>query len=278
MISVRNEREIEAIVAGKPHALIVKGVDVSSNTVVAKSIAEKLASKLSNVSLFQTSEAKPSHGIELVRELTRTYKQKTASQTARVAIIDQAERMTLEAQNAMLKLLEEPPFGTHFVLTTSQIDRLLPTIRSRCQQLSLFSVSSKQMQQYVSSKAHIRNPGQLIVAADGGFGELTKLVEDEAYQQVRLEALGAAKVFLSLNDQYARLVSLVPFAKDKGRILQFLDDISLLNSLVLKGALKDKLQLAKTINNQQLTLGTITAIKKNASPQLQMDALIAHWQ
>ena len=53
----------------------------------------------------------------------------------RVAIVDNADQMTISAANALLKILEEPPEKTLFFLLSSQPGQLLPTIRSRCQQL-----------------------------------------------------------------------------------------------------------------------------------------------
>jgi DNA polymerase-3 subunit delta' len=52
---------------------------------------------------------------------------------AKVFGVEEAERMTVSAQNALLKTLEEPPASTYIILLTSAIDRLLPTTRSRCQ-------------------------------------------------------------------------------------------------------------------------------------------------
>ena len=52
---------------------------------------------------------------------------------AKVFIVDEAERMSTGAQNALLKTLEEPPATTYLILLTRSIDRLLPTTRSRCQ-------------------------------------------------------------------------------------------------------------------------------------------------
>ncbi len=53
----------------------------------------------------------------------------------RVVIVDDADAMMGEAQNALLKTLEEPPPASMFVLVTARPDMLLPTVRSRCQQL-----------------------------------------------------------------------------------------------------------------------------------------------
>jgi DNA polymerase-3 subunit delta' len=54
----------------------------------------------------------------------------------KVFIVDEAELLDLTGQNTLLKTLEEPPAGTYIILVTSQEDRLLPTIRSRCQRVA----------------------------------------------------------------------------------------------------------------------------------------------
>ncbi len=59
----------------------------------------------------------------------------------KVVIVDQAERMNNSAANAFLKTLEEPPEGSVIILVSSQPDRLLPTIRSRCSRLNFRSLS-----------------------------------------------------------------------------------------------------------------------------------------
>ncbi len=63
----------------------------------------------------------------------------------KVFIVDEAELLDADAQNAMLKTLEEPPPGTVVVLVTSREDRLLPTIRSRCQRVSFGPLSAESM-------------------------------------------------------------------------------------------------------------------------------------
>ncbi len=69
-------------------------------------------------------------GIDQVRDLLTKLSFKAAGQ--RLVIISPAELLTLEAQNALLKTLEEPPPATFLILTTSQPNRLIPTVRSRC--------------------------------------------------------------------------------------------------------------------------------------------------
>ncbi len=68
----------------------------------------------------------------------------------RVILIDRAEKMNINAQNAFLKLLEEPEKGNVFVLTCSNVERILPTVRSRCILLSVPPSSEQEIEQAVS--------------------------------------------------------------------------------------------------------------------------------
>jgi hypothetical protein len=69
----------------------------------------------------------------------------------KVFIVDEAELLDADAQNAMLKTLEEPPAGTVVVLVTSREDRLLPTIRSRCQRVSFGPLDAASMRAWWAS-------------------------------------------------------------------------------------------------------------------------------
>ncbi|MBN1894022.1 hypothetical protein JW906_05985 [bacterium] len=76
----------------------------------------------------------PVIGIDQIRQLKQETRLRIAK-GARVIVLSHAEEMTVSAANSLLKLLEEPPFGTYLVLTTENPSRILPTILSRCQML-----------------------------------------------------------------------------------------------------------------------------------------------
>jgi DNA polymerase-3 subunit delta' len=84
-------------------------------------------------------------GIDLVRDLIRTMSLKRVSAGPRIAIVRDAHRLTVEAQNALLKLLEEPPGSALIVLVTENAAALLPTVRSRCQQIRFGAVPEAQI-------------------------------------------------------------------------------------------------------------------------------------
>jgi DNA polymerase-3 subunit delta' len=79
--------------------------------------------------------------IEQVQDLCKQVSLKPGESTARPVIIEDADAMTGDAQNAFLKALEEPPGPTHFFLISADPDGLLPTIRSRCQVVNFGSLS-----------------------------------------------------------------------------------------------------------------------------------------
>src|SRR3989344_5445821 len=69
--------------------------------------------------------------IEQIRDLKKHIYQKPISQKVKFILIETAERLTVEAQNALLKILEEPPKGTIIILEAKEKSQLLPTIVSR---------------------------------------------------------------------------------------------------------------------------------------------------
>ncbi len=71
---------------------------------------------------------------------------------ARVAVVEQAQRMNEDAQNALLKTLEEPPPGVTIVLCADDEDRLLPTVRSRCARVRLGPVPRREIEALLAER------------------------------------------------------------------------------------------------------------------------------
>ena len=86
----------------------------------------------------------------------------------RVCLIMDAERMGTQAQNALLKLLEEPPDDMVLLLCSSQPEGLLPTIHSRCQQLRLRSVPVDELGQWLDSGRDAAGRGRELAQMAGG--------------------------------------------------------------------------------------------------------------
>src|SRR3546814_7083951 len=77
--------------------------------------------------------------VDEVREFDTKFRLRSAGGGWRVAIVDEAERMNRNAENALLKILEEPPANTLIILVSNALNAMLPTTRSRCRRLVLRS-------------------------------------------------------------------------------------------------------------------------------------------
>lgn len=113
----------------------------------------------------------------LIREaITRSYAGKM-----KIFIVTFAEAMNAEAANALLKILEEPPPQTLFLLTSSQPDILLPTIRSRCQWLRLRPVPEETIARALMEAHNLTSPQALIYArlGEGHVGRSLQMVKGQ---------------------------------------------------------------------------------------------------
>src|SRR5881409_3867494 len=91
-------------------------------------------------------------GIEEIRELRDTVKYAPASSLFKIYIIDEVHMLTKEAFNALLKTLEEPPAHVKFLFATTEPEKVLPTILSRCQRFDLRRIPTALIIQHL---AHI---------------------------------------------------------------------------------------------------------------------------
>ncbi|NIW78927.1 MAG: AAA family ATPase, partial [Calditrichae bacterium] len=85
-------------------------------------------------------------GIDTIRELKREARFKLYEGKKKVFIISEADKMRVEAANALLKLLEEPPHNLMLILTTANIYKILPTIKSRCQLIKFSQLPQEKME------------------------------------------------------------------------------------------------------------------------------------
>jgi len=88
-------------------------------------------------------------GIDTIRELKLEARFKLYEGKKKIYIISEADTMRTEAANAILKLLEEPPANLMLILTTSNIYKIIPTIKSRCQLMRFKPLSADQIQEII---------------------------------------------------------------------------------------------------------------------------------
>lgn len=88
-----------------------------------------------DVQLVTVAAGKKEIGVDRIREVKRFMQLRPVQAGAKLVILDEAHRLTVAAQNALLKTLEEPPAHSFLILVVHNADVLLPTVRSRCQRV-----------------------------------------------------------------------------------------------------------------------------------------------
>ena len=176
--------------------------------------------------------------VDQVREVIERTAYRPFEGRRRVVIVDEADALMSEAQNALLKTLEEPPAASMFVLVTARPDELLPTVRSRCQRLRFGRLSPgdiaavlMERHDYSPTDAHAAASaadGSLGLALDGGSAALVEAREAaaEMLQQVAgtsdpRRRLDSAKLLSGGGDREEvrrRLRALASMVRDLGLI------------------------------------------------------------
>lgn len=165
-------------------------------------------------------DAASNRGIEEIRELREKVKFAPVRSPFKVFIIDEVHMLTREAFNALLKTLEEPPAHVIFILATTEVHKILPTIVSRCQRYDfrrgeLPQIESKLKQVAKDEKLKMDEEAVRLIArmADGSFRDGLSLLDQIA------SVAGGEKVTVATVRQALGLA-------DQESVGQFLDNLS----------------------------------------------------
>jgi len=265
ILNPSSEELLTTTIKKMPQSLLITGENGVSISTIAKFIA-KSRNVVPIMILPEKDEKidpeKGVVGVDLMRQLYDETKTKTTDE--RIFIIDYAERMTSQAQNAFLKLLEEPNDGIYFILVSHSVSKLLPTILSRAQSLEIKPVTTDQsnglLDQLNLSDAKKRQ--QLLFIADGLPAELTILASDEGYFQKRSVIVRDARQLLGGN-MYQKLLIANKYKDDRALTLRLLSD----SANILKKSVTANPEV-DTIKRIELLLETYRRIESNGNIRL----------
>lgn len=173
----------------------------------------------------------------------------------KVYIIPQADMMTPQAQNAILKTIEEPPSYAVFLLLTENAETLLPTINSRCVMLKLRNIKDTLIKKYLMENLEIPDykADMCTAFAQGNMGRAIMLANSDHFNEIREEAVQLLKHIreMELNEIVAAVKNISVY---KLEITDYLDIIMIWYRDVLlykatkeidKVVFKDQLQSIK---------------------------------
>lgn len=175
--------------------------------------------------IWVTHEKPGSIGVEDVRgQVVGDMQIKPYSSPYKIYIIDEAEKLTVQAQNALLKTIEEPPaYGIVIFLTTNK-DSFLPTILSRCVVLDLKPAANESIMRYLMEQVRVPDyKAKVCVAfAQGNVGKAVKLASSENFDEMKLHVIKLLK-----NIETMQISELLDYLKDisdyKDNIHDYLD-------------------------------------------------------
>ncbi|NTW61640.1 hypothetical protein HGB24_03070 [Candidatus Saccharibacteria bacterium] len=206
-------------------------------------------------------------GVDLIRRLYDMLKTKSSK---RIIVIDYAERMTHQSQNAFLKLLEEPNSGTHFILLAHSTTGILPTIMSRVEEIKIKPISKSQTEKLLDSMGITdeKKRAQLLYIASGLPAEIIRLAGDTTYFEKRSQIIRDAKEMLASN-KYAKFQIAQKYKDDRPSALQLLGDMAKMLKANLTSHPSD------TINKLDDILDAYQMIESNCNIRLTLARIIA---
>ncbi|HET8991461.1 MAG TPA: AAA family ATPase [Candidatus Saccharimonadales bacterium] len=243
-LSSKTQEDIRHLIKLAPHAIMLIGPNGIGKKSLGKYLAESVLdiTDLDNYpySLNIEPDGK-SISIELVRQMEHFLALKVPIDRSpnRVLVIQEAEKLTLEAQNALLKTLEEPPASTVIIMLVASQSSVLPTIRSRTQKLHITLPSESSLRQYFSNGDDVTfNQAYLI---SGGLpGLMHALLENENHPLIK--ATEDARTILSKN-LYERNLMINSLSKDSAKLLNIFQILIQMAEVSIKrGSNADKWQ------------------------------------
>ena len=184
---VRDQEHIVTVLEGAikkgslPHALLFAGTRGTGKTTLARIFADAIGT--TELDRYEI-DAASNRGIDDIRELREAVHTVPYESPYKVYIIDEVHMLTKEAFNALLKTLEEPPSHVIFILATTEEEKLLDTIRSRCQVFHFRSPSRAVLAETVTDVAAKESftlttaaADLIAVAADGSFRDALGILQ-----------------------------------------------------------------------------------------------------
>lgn len=272
LLNPQTSAQLKIVVENTPHAVLLSGNASSGKRTVAINIAQQiLKQKLENYPYFM--HLKPDKNtltINQIRELKDFLKLKTTGKKIirRIVILEDAHLMNTEAQNALLKILEEPPEDTMIVLTVVGHQTLKPTIYSRSQQISIRPIDKKNAKEYAKSinKASLFEKSYALSQGDAGL--YVALLENDGSHPLAAAILSAKQ--LIMYDYYKRLIQLDTITKDKDSMAMLIFALkrvvaAALNNAVIKNDISLQNRWLEALNE---IIFTEDKIRKNSNSKL----------
>ncbi len=205
--------------------------------------------------------------IEQIREMQTKVAEKPVNSTKKIYIIDDADYMTKEAQNCLLKTLEEPPEYIVIILIVSNENKVLTTIKSRCMKIHFDKISNEEIKKYLIENCNLQDINKNILKmCDGSIGKCLT-IKDRLVEYNEIE-----KIFSSIHTtSIAKFINSAELLyKNKEYINEYLEYIN----VILYNYAVENIKKEKYINSIRIVEKTKQRLLSNSNYDMCIDYLL----
>ena len=271
------------------HAYILDGEEGAGKKMLARAFAQTLQCERGGVEpcgechsckqaqsgnqpdIIEVTHEKPaSIGVEDIRgQLCGDIQIKPYSSPYKIYIVDEAEKMTVQAQNALLKTIEEPPAYGVIMLLTTNADAFLPTILSRCVTLKLRPVKNEIIKPYLMEKYHIPDyQAEVCTAfARGNVGKAERLAQSEQFAELKSHLLHLLRHLRDM-EVYELTEAVRSASEYKTEINDFAEEINAISAQAQKSSYEGLERILKALEKAKVRLNA------NVNFELTMELLM----
>lgn len=241
------------------HANLIIGNDGIGKSIIAKYISNQIIEERDNVESVDIVKYYPSStsfGVDDVRNIINEVNKKPYEGNKKVLILYRCDKLTTQAQNALLKTIEEPPMGVYLILLSDSLEAILDTIKSRCQVYKLTPLTKEEILVYIENKytdLTSEDKKAALAYSSGIPGKIDRFIEDQNLKDLRDICINLFEDILKReHDLVLKYEELLK--NSKGEKFELLD--------ILLSYIRD-IMLFKELNNQELIVNLDKVLKIN---------------
>ena len=173
------------------HAQLISGEDGIGKSMLAEILGKLILNGDINreyVDIINYKPSKASFGVDDVREIIDEVNKKPFEGDKKVIIIHQGNKLTIQAQNALLKTIEEPPTEVYIIILCESLELILDTIKSRCEIYKLTPLTKDELYKYIAIKGYDyseEEKSSAIAFSEGIPGRIDRYFSDTELQELR---------------------------------------------------------------------------------------------
>lgn len=173
------------------HANLIVGNDGVGKSIVARYLSNQIIKgrdNIESVDIVKYYPSSSSFGVDDVRKIINEVNKKPYESDKKVLVLYSCDKLTTQAQNALLKTIEEPPKGVYLILLSDSLETILDTIKSRCQIYKLTPLTKEEILSYIEDKytdLSSENKKSAIAYGAGIPGKIDRFINDQNLKKLR---------------------------------------------------------------------------------------------